>query len=65
MGNETRSDVLGCPLYNIVLVKTVRVEGSVKFMERIDLGRIYKYAWRELEAKKRSGCVRVTQMIVG
>ena len=51
-GNETRLDVLGYPLYNIILVKTVRVEGGVKFMERIGLGRIYKYAWREAGARK-------------
>jgi hypothetical protein len=52
LGNETRPDVLGYPLYNIILVKTVRVEGGVKFMERIGLGRIYKYAWREAGARK-------------
>jgi hypothetical protein len=28
------------------------VEGGVKFMERIGLGRIYKYAWREAGARK-------------
>lgn len=52
MGNETMPEVLGCSLYNIILVKTVRVEGGVKLMERIDLGRIYKYAWREAGAIK-------------
>ncbi|CAN9450495.1 unnamed protein product [Alternaria alternata] len=52
LGNETRSDVLGYPLYNIILVKTVRVEGDVKFMERIGLGRIYKHAWRQAGARK-------------
>lgn len=52
LGNETRPDVLGYPLYNIILVKTVRVEGGVKFMERIGLGRIYKYAWRGAGARK-------------
>ncbi|ENI03308.1 hypothetical protein COCC4DRAFT_142862 [Bipolaris maydis ATCC 48331] len=52
LGNETRPDVLGYPLYNIILVKTVRVRGKVKFMERIGLGKIYKYAWREAGASK-------------
>jgi len=52
LGNETRPDVLGYSLYNIILVKTVEEIGSVKFMERIGLGRIYKYAWREAGARK-------------
>ncbi|CAI9629751.1 hypothetical protein GT037_008946 [Alternaria burnsii] len=52
LGNERRPDVLGYPLYNILVVKTVRVEGGVKFMERIGLGRIYKYAWRGAGARK-------------
>ncbi|EMD65162.1 hypothetical protein COCSADRAFT_56314, partial [Bipolaris sorokiniana ND90Pr] len=42
LGNETRPDILGYPLYNIILVKKLRSEGNVKFMERIGLGRIYK-----------------------
>jgi hypothetical protein len=52
LGNETTPDVLGYPLYNIILVKTIDTVGSVRFMERIGLGRIYKYAWRKAEAKK-------------
>jgi hypothetical protein len=51
-GNETRPNVLGYPLYNTILVKTVRVEGGVKFMERIGLGRTYEYAWRDAGATK-------------
>ena len=52
LGNETRPDILGYPLYNIILVKKLRSEGNVKFMERIGLGMIYKYAWREAGARK-------------
>lgn len=60
LGNESRPDVLGYPFYNVVLVKPVgtrnvvpvEVKGNVQFMERIGLGRIYKYAWREAGAKK-------------
>lgn len=52
LGKETRPDILGYPLYNILLVKMVRVERGVKFMERIGLGRVYKYAWRESGARK-------------
>ncbi|CAI6288494.1 unnamed protein product [Periconia digitata] len=48
LGNETRPDILGYPLYNIMLVRPARDN----VMERIGLGRIYKYAWRELEAKR-------------
>jgi hypothetical protein len=47
LGNETTPDVLGYPLYNILLVKR-----GVKFMERVGLGRIYKYAWQEVGARK-------------
>jgi hypothetical protein len=52
LGNETTPDVLGYPLYNIILVKILRAESGVRFMERIGLGRIYKYAWREAGARK-------------
>ncbi|KAI4913032.1 uncharacterized protein J4E92_009904 [Alternaria infectoria] len=52
LGNETRPDVLGYPLYNIMLVETVEVRSGVRFMERIGLGKVYKHAWREARAKK-------------
>jgi len=52
LGNENTPDVLGYPLYNIMLVKQVGEEGGTKFMERIGLGKIYKYAWRESGARK-------------
>lgn len=52
LGNEATPDVLGYPLYNIMLVRTVGRERGVSFMERIGLGKIYKYAWREAMAWK-------------
>jgi hypothetical protein len=52
LGNEATPDVLGYPLYNIILVETVREENSLKFMERIGLGKIYKYAWKQAGASK-------------
>ncbi|KAH5582076.1 hypothetical protein HBI24_120880 [Parastagonospora nodorum] len=52
LGNEKTPDVLGYPLYNIMLVKQVGEEGGIKFMERIGLGKMYKYAWRISGARK-------------
>jgi hypothetical protein len=52
LGNEATLDVLGYPLYNIMLVQTIDEKGGVEFQERIGLGKIYKYAWREAGARK-------------
>ncbi|XP_014555934.1 hypothetical protein COCVIDRAFT_71559, partial [Bipolaris victoriae FI3] len=42
LGNETRPDILGYPLYNIILVEELNPKGNVRVMERVGLGRIYK-----------------------
>lgn len=52
LGNETRPDILGYPLYNIIFVEELNPKGNVRVMERVGLGRIYKYAWREAGARK-------------
>ncbi|CAO2649597.1 Nn.00g069820.m01.CDS01 [Neocucurbitaria sp. VM-36] len=49
LGNEATPDVLGYPLYNIMLVRRVRKESGYSFAERIGVGKVYKYAWREAE----------------
>jgi hypothetical protein len=55
LGNEAMLDVLGYPLYNVMLVQKMEEKDGVKFMERIGLGKVgkvYKYAWREAGAMK-------------
>jgi hypothetical protein len=52
LGNEAMLDVLGYPLYNVMLVEIVDEKAGVKFMERIGLAKIYKYAWKEAGARK-------------
>ncbi|KAH8723421.1 hypothetical protein GQ44DRAFT_564581, partial [Phaeosphaeriaceae sp. PMI808] len=42
LGNETSPDVLGYPLYNIMLIEKVREDHGMLFAERIGLGKIYK-----------------------
>lgn len=46
-GNEKRIDVLGYPLYNIMIVK----RRSDQVLERLGLGKIYKSAWRRANPK--------------
>lgn len=43
MGDEVRVDVLGYPIYNIILVN----KGPNGVSERIGVGKIYKSAWRK------------------
>lgn len=43
LGNEKRVDVLGYPLYNIMVIE--KREGG--FVERVGLGKIYKSAWKK------------------
>lgn len=50
LGNESRPDVLGYPLYNIMLVE--EVGGGV--MERIGLERVRKNAWRKAGCRSRT-----------
>jgi hypothetical protein len=42
-GHEKKIDVLGYPLYNIMIVKRRPDDGV---LERLGLGKIYKSAWR-------------------
>jgi hypothetical protein len=53
-GNEDKPDVLGYPLYNIMLIRRIPDKkglGQV-FAERVGLGQIYKFAWRTSNPKK-------------
>jgi hypothetical protein len=43
LDNEATLDILGSPLYNVILAKTVREESGVNLIERVGFGRIYKY----------------------
>jgi hypothetical protein len=49
LGDESRPDVLGYPLYNIMLIKYT---GGVA--ERIGLGKILKSAWRRANPKRKT-----------
>jgi hypothetical protein len=54
LGNEDIPDVLGYPLYNVMLVRKVRedsVSGHV-FAERVGLGKVYKFMWRTANPKR-------------
>jgi hypothetical protein len=49
LGDETRPDVLGYPLYNIMLIKYA---GGLA--ERMGLGKILKSAWRQANPKRKT-----------
>lgn len=48
LGNEKKVDVLGYPVYNIMIIK--RKNGQIA--ERIGMGKIYKHAWRKTNPRK-------------
>jgi hypothetical protein len=45
LGNETKIDVFGYPLYNVMVIR--RTHGRIA--ERVGLGRMFKYAWKRAE----------------
>jgi hypothetical protein len=49
LGNEKRVDVLGYPVYNIMIIKY----NHGQIAERIGMGKIYKHAWRKLDPRKK------------
>jgi hypothetical protein len=52
LGTEVKVDVLGYPLYNIMLVERNRIESGQLFVKRIGVGKIYKYAWEQAAPKR-------------
>lgn len=52
LGNETRPDVMGYPLYNIMLIE--QVEKGSGIMERVGLGKVYKTAWTQAHPESRT-----------
>ena len=42
LGNETKIDVSGYPLYNIMVIRRTHA----RIAERVGLGRMFKYAWK-------------------
>lgn len=52
LGNEERPDVMGYPLYNVMLIEEVN-EGS-GIMERVGLGKVRKSAWTQAKPRSRT-----------
>ena len=49
LGNEQRPDVLGYPLYNIMLITS-----SGGIAERIGLGKVFKSAWKQAKPEQKT-----------